>query len=503
MSAGEDLPMQQVEGELAVAVDADVQGLWAAALDIVRGELNELVFKTWFRDTEPLGMVGSDVLVSVSNNWGRDWLRNRYSGLLSAALSQVSGEKTGVQFVVRSTDAEAARVDEQNDMAGADQTDRADDVLMASGSTKEAPTHAGAATPHERRVEGGSHPETKGLSTRYTFDRFVSGDSNRLAYACALAVAETPVYKYNPLFIYGGSGLGKTHLLQAVGHYISTYSPHLRVRYIDAQHMVDEFTDAIRSKGMEGFRRRYRENDVLLVDDVQALISKKETQEEFFRTFKVLHDGHKQIVLTSDRPPYELETLHERLISRFNNGMIADINPPELETRVAILKRKVESEGGMPVPNEVLTLIAERASGNVRELEGALIRVKAYALLTPEKTISVDLARDVLKGMFPDQVLRPIMIQTIQNEVCRFYNIPMEDLKGSKRSQNIVFPRQVAMYLARELTEMSLPRIGAEFGGKDHTTVIHATAKITKLLGEQREVLNQVQSLTTAIRQKS
>jgi chromosomal replication initiator protein len=484
--------MQQVEEELAARADADVHELWSAALDIVRGELNELVFKTWFRDTEPLGRVDSEIVVSVSNNWGRDWLRNRYTGLLSAALSQVSGESLGVRFIVRSPEDGAVPADTKDD-----------------GGVVAAP-RSGAFASSRDAESAQSHPsdtidrsEASGLSTRYTFDGFVSGDSNRLAYACALAVAETPVYKYNPLFIYGGSGLGKTHLLQAIGHYISTYMPHLRVRYIDAQHMVDEFTDAIRSKGMDGFRHRYRENDVLLVDDVQALISKKETQEEFFRTFKYLHDGHKQIVLTSDRPPYELETLHERLISRFNHGMIADINPPELETRVAILKRKVESEGGLPVPGEVLTLIAERASGNVRELEGALIRVKAYALLTPEKAITVDLARDVLKGMFPERALRPISIQTIQGEVCRFYNLSMDDLKGSKRSQNIVFPRQVAMYLARELTEMSLPRIGAEFGGKDHTTVIHATAKITKLLGERREVLNEIQTLTTAIRQKS
>jgi chromosomal replication initiator protein len=494
--SGEDRPMQQVEEELTFVAGADVHELWEQALDIVKGELNELVFKTWFRDTVPLGMVGSDVVVSVSNTWGRDWLRNRYSGLLSTALSEVSGEQLGVRFIVRTAEDPALPPDEAEapapSSAGAApaQDIESNDVVVPR-----------APSPISRDRVQASEPG--GMSNRYTFDRFVSGDSNRLAYACALAVAETPVFKYNPLFIYGGSGLGKTHLLQAIGHYISTYYPHLRVRYIDAQHMVDEFTDAIRSKGMDGFRRRYRENDVLLVDDIQALISKKETQEEFFRTFKVLHDGHKQIVLTSDRPPYELETLHERLISRFNHGMIADINPPELETRVAILKKKMEAEGGLPVPSEVLTLIAERASGNVRELEGALIRVKAYALLTPEKAITVELARDVLKGMFPEQAVRPISIQTIQNEVSRFFNLSMEDLKGSKRSQNIVFPRQVAMYLARELTDMSLPRIGAEFGGKDHTTVIHAAAKITKLLGEKREVLNQVQSLTTTIRQKS
>lgn len=485
--------MQQLEEGLTITAGEDVRGLWESALEIVRGELNELVFKTWFRDTEPLGMVGPDVVVSVSNTWGRDWLRNRYTGLLAAALSEVAGEQTSVRFIVRTTDDAIARDQEE-------QVDEATPELVVAAVEARVPA---VSAPDVTVRSRPSAPQAAGLGTRHTFDTFVAGDSNRLAYACALAVAETPVFKYNPLFIYGGSGLGKTHLLQAIGHYISTYYPHQRVRYIDAQHMVDEFTDAIRSKGMDAFRRRYRENDVLLVDDVQALISKRETQEEFFRTFKILHDGHKQIVLTSDRPPYELETLHERLISRFNNGMIADINPPELETRVAILKKRLELEGGIPVPAEVLNLIAERASGNVRELEGALIRVKAYALLTSDKTITVDLARDVLKGMFPERVARPISIQTIQNEVCRFFNLSMVDIVSNKRSQNIVFPRQIAMYLARELTDMSLPRIGAEFGGKDHTTVIHATAKITKLLGEQREVLNQVQSLTTSIRQKS
>jgi len=485
--------MQQVEDRVIGAASEGVRELWASALDIVKDELNELVFKTWFQDTEPLDKIGPDIVVSVSNTWGRDWLCNRYTGLLAAALTEAAGEPTGVKFVVRSAE----------ESASLGETRRHEEESAPAGSARPVAEEPAARIPDVAVAREQTAPTPVGLNARLTFDSFVVGGSNQLAYACALAVAETPVFKYNPLFIYGGSGLGKTHLLQAIGHYISTYYPHQRVRYIDAQHMVDDFTDSIRSKGMDAFRRRYRENDVLLVDDIQALISKKETQEEFFRTFKILQEGHKQIVITSDRPPFELETLHERIISRFNHGMIADINPPELETRVAILKRKVESEGGIPVPPEVLNLIAERASGNVRELEGALIRVKAYALLTPEKTITVDLARDVLKGMFPEQAVRPISIQVIQSEVCRFFNLNMTDLVGNKRSQNIVFPRQIAMYLARELTDMSLPRIGAEFGGKDHTTVIHANAKITKLLGEKREVLNQVQSLTTSIRQKS
>jgi chromosomal replication initiator protein len=481
----------QVEDAQLVATGSDVQDLWGRALVIVKGELNELMFNTWFRVAEPLGMIDSDMVVAVPNAWGRDWLQNRYSSLISATLSQVAGEPVGVRFVVRASDDASRQADE--DVAPPPASEDA-----AAPTEEQRPRPAADVT-----VQEAPHvQDSTGLSSRYTFDRFVPGESNRLAYACALAVAETPAFKYNPLFIYGGSGLGKTHLLQAIGHYIGTYYPHLRIRYIDAHHMVDDFTDSIRSKSMDAFRRRYRENDVLLVDDIQALIAKKETQEEFFRTFKVLHEGHKQIVLTSDRPPYELETLHERLISRFNHGMIADINPPELETRVAILKRKVEAEPGIPVPEEVLTLIAERASGNVRELEGALLRVRAFAALRPVKHITVEDARDVLRGMFPERTVRQISIQTIQNEVCRYFNLSKDDLLGNKRSQNIVLPRQIAMYLSRELTELSLPRIGAEFGGKDHTTVIHANSKITKLITEKREVLNDVQVLTTAIRQK-
>ena len=485
--------MPQTEALPTVLSDEGVAELWAHTLEIVKGQLNELVFNTWFRVAEPLGMIGNDMIISVPNAWGRDWLRTRYAGLLTATLTEVSGETLGVKFVVRASE-------------GAPEA--ADDAEEALSVTAPEPAQTEPAVAVERRVlprenERIEPADTFGLNPRYTFDRFVSGDSNQLAYACALAVAEEPAFKYNPLFIYGGSGLGKTHLLQAIGHYISTYYPHLRIRYVDAHRMVDDFTESIRNKGMDAFWTRYRDNDILLVDDIQALIAKKETQEEFFRTFKALHDGHKQIVLTSDRPPYELETLHERLISRFNHGMIADINPPELETRVAILKRKIEAQPGIPVPNEVLTLIAERASGNVRELEGALLRVRAFAALTPEKRITMEGARDVLKGMFPERSARQISIQTIQNEVCRYFGLSKDDLLGAKRSQNIVLPRQIAMYLARELTELSLPRIGAEFGGKDHTTVMHATSKITKMISERKAVLDDIQTLTTTIRQKS
>jgi len=484
--------MHTGESTAGAIAEPEVAQLWDDALHIVKRELNELVFKTWFKDTEPLGVVDDDIVVSVRNAWGRDWLQ-RYTGLISAALTQVSGRTMGVKFVVRSAE-DRVRLDDHPDPVAQPPVEETVLEEPSAGQTRGHGDHA----PHIQPRKPGT------INPRYSFDDFVVGDSNRLAYTCALAVAETPVFKFNPLFIYGGSGLGKTHLLQAIGHYISTYYPHLKVCYVDTQHMVDEFTESIRQKtGMDGFRRRYRENDVLLVDDVQSLIGKEKTQDEFFRTFKVLYDGNKQIILTSDRPPHELETLQDRLVTRFNHGMIADISPPELETRVAILKRKVESEGGMAVPNEVLTLIAERASSNVRELEGALIRVKAYAVLTPDKAITTDMAALVLKGMFPDRARRPISIQTIQHEACKFYGMSMTDLIGNKRSQNIVYPRQIAMYLSRELTDLSLPRIGAEFGGRDHTTVIHANAKITKMIGEQREVFNQIQSLTNLVRQKS
>jgi chromosomal replication initiator protein len=297
-------------------------------------------------------------------------------------------------------------------------------------------------------------------------------------------------------------GLGKTHLLQAIGHYVRTHYPHLKVKYVSTEQLVNDFIESVQdSRRTEGFRRQYRTNDVLLVDDIQFLIGKEKTQDEFFHTFNTLHEAGKQIVLSSDRPPKDLKGLEERLVSRFEMGLITDIQPPELETRIAILRKKVEA-GGTPVPDEVLTFIADRISGNIRELEGALIRVIAYNSLT-RHAIDLDLAQTVLKDTFPERSLRPISIASIQQEVCKFYGIGMVDLTGNKRSQNIVYPRQIAMYLSRELTDLSLPRIGVEFGGRDHTTVIHANAKIQKLLSQQRDVYNQIQSLTNLVRQKA
>ncbi len=476
--------MDSSTGAPQVAAE-DVRVLWDAALDIIRTELNTPTFKTWFEHAEPLGLDGEVLIVGASNSWGRDWLESRYSGLLAASLTQVAGTPMGVRFVVRGEDAapshEHMSITEVEEPA-------AEPVVLATVEAVET-----------QRVKEASEGE---FTRRYTFDTFVMGASNRFAHAAALAVAEAPGTAYNPLFIYGGVGLGKTHLLQSIGHYVRMHYPHMKVKYVSTEQLVNDFIESVQdSRRTEGFRRQYRTNDVLLVDDIQFLIGKEKTQDEFFHTFNTLHEAGKQIVLSSDRPPKDLKPLEERLVSRFEMGLITDIQPPELETRIAILRKKVEA-GGIPVPADVLTFIADRISSNIRELEGALIRVIAYSSLT-RHPIDLDLAESVLKDIFPERTLRPISIASIQQEVCKFYGIGMAELTGNKRSQNIVYPRQIAMYLARELTDLSLPRIGAEFGGRDHTTVIHATAKIQKLLSQQREVYNQIQSLTNLVRQKS
>ncbi|MCX8006579.1 MAG: chromosomal replication initiator protein DnaA [Coriobacteriia bacterium] len=453
----------------------DPAAVWSDALDIVRSELNTPTFKTWFEHTALVGCSDSTFVIGVPNEFARDWLESRYSGLLQAALSQVSGGEARVVFEV---------------------------VDAASAPVVQAPEPpAEPETPSHRPDR---EPPDASFNPKYTFDSFVVGSSNEFAYHAALAVAETPGGAYNPLYIYGGVGLGKTHLLQAIGHYVAQSFPHKRVKYVSSEQFTNDFINSIGDRDkrrIDGFRRQYRTNDVLLVDDIQFIAGKEQTQEEFFHTFNALQQAGKQIVLSSDKPPKDIGNIEDRLRSRFEMGLITDIQPPELETRIAILRRKVEAER-LLVPDEVLSFVAERISSNIRELEGALIRVVAFSSLT-RAPIDLDLASSVLKDIFPERTSRPISIASIQQEVCKFYGISRNDLVGSKRSQTYVYPRQVAMYLARELTDYSLPRIGQEFGGRDHTTVIHATAKIRKLMNEQREVYNQVQTLTNQIKQRS
>ena len=340
-----------------------------------------------------------------------------------------------------------------------------------------------------------------GLNQKYTFDTFIIGSSNRFAHAAALAVAEAPAQAYNPLFIYGSTGLGKTHLLQAIGHYVSQHSRRLTRRYVTSETFMNDFIDSLRDKRIEGFKRRYRNYDVLLIDDIQFFEGKERIQEEFFHTFNSLYEGGAQIIISSDRPPREIATLEERLRSRFEWGLLTDIQPPDLETRIAILRKKVNTERIAVTDPEVLTFIASRVASNIRELEGALTRVVAFSSLT-DRVMTVELAEHVLKDVFPQGDAAPeVTIPRIQEMISERFGVTLEELVSPRRSQSVAYPRQVAMYLSRELTDSSLPKIGKEFGGRDHTTVMHANSKITRLIREDRSVYNLVQELTARIKQ--
>ncbi|MFN2555568.1 MAG: chromosomal replication initiator protein DnaA [Nitriliruptorales bacterium] len=346
-----------------------------------------------------------------------------------------------------------------------------------------------------------SEEDPSQLNPKYVFDRFVIGPSNRFAHAAAFAVAEAPARAYNPLFIYGGAGLGKTHLLHAIGHYVRSLYTRLRVHYLTTEQFTNEFINAIRDDRVTAFQRKYRHADVVLIDDIQFLESKERTQEEFFHTFNSLHNAEKQIVISSDRPPKQIARLEDRLRSRFEWGLMTDIQPPDLETRIAILKKKANYED-LQVPGEVLYLIASKVQSNIRELEGALIRVTAFASLQRTE-VDPSLAEMVLKDLFPNETNREIGLQLIQEEVSAFFELSVEDLCSPSRSRQLVTARQIAMYLVRELTDLSLPRIGKAFGGRDHTTVMHATSKIADLMQERRTIYNQIQELTSRIRARS
>jgi chromosomal replication initiator protein len=354
-----------------------------------------------------------------------------------------------------------------------------------------------SAAPPESRASA----EPARLNPKYTFDTFVIGSSNRFAHAAAVAVAEAPAKAYNPLFIYGDSGLGKTHMLHAIGHYAQSLFNGARVRYVSSEEFTNDFINAIRDGKADNFRRRYRDMDILLVDDIQFLENKEQTQEEFFHTFNTLHNANKQIVISSDRAPKQLVTLEDRLRNRFEWGLITDVQPPELETRIAILRKKAAQEG-LVAPPEVLEYIASKISTNIRELEGALIRVTAFASLN-RQSVDLQLAEIVLKDLIPNDTGPEITAATIMAQTATYFGIDMEQLCGPSRSRVLVTARQIAMYLCRELTELSLPKIGQQFGGRDHTTVMHAEKKIRKLMAEKRPIYNQVTELTNRIKQQA
>jgi len=447
---------------LARQQELTADSLWTEVSDRLKGALNDTTFGTWFGDVSARELNERAFVLSVPNDFTRDWIEGHFLDLIGAAVRDATGgEKEVSLFVEREVE--------------------------PSGPVEDAP----AVQTARRAFE---------MSQKYTFDSFVIGSSNRFAHAAALAVAEAPAQAYNPLFIYGGTGLGKTHLLQAVGQYVGAHSRALSVRYITSETFMNDFINSLRDKRIEGFKQRYRTYDLLLIDDIQFLEHKERIQEEFFHTFNSLYEAGRQIVISSDRPPREISTLEERLRSRFEWGLITDIQPPDLETRIAILRKKVKTDG-IHVPDpQVLTFIAGRVSTNIRELEGALTRVVAFSSLTA-RPMTVELAQDVLKDVFPQGEAPEVSIERIQTAVSDRFGLSMEELCGDRRSQNIVYPRQVAMYLSRELTDASLPKIGREFGGRDHTTVIHATSKIARMIREDRSVYNLVQELTARVKQ--
>jgi chromosomal replication initiator protein len=452
--------------------------LWSAIAGRLRDTLTETTYDTWFGQARPHSYSGDRLVVEVPNDFTRDWIEGHFLDLVARAAGETSTTRAVVTFAV---------------------SERPSARPAAPPQTVPGPEPA----PERRQELQGRETAEVELNPKYTFDLFVIGSSNRFAHAAALAVAEAPAQAYNPLFIYGGTGLGKTHLLQAIGHYVRQHSRRLTTRYVTSETFMNEFIDAVRDRGarIEGFKRRYRNYDVLLVDDIQFIEGKERIQEEFFHTFNSLYEGGAQIIISSDRPPREIATLEERLRSRFEWGLLTDIQAPDLETRIAILRKRVETEGIAITDPDVLTFIASRVSANIRELEGALTRVVAFSSLT-DRPLTVELAEDVLKDVYPQGEAAPeVTIARIQEAVIQRFGVTIDELVSPRRSQAVAYPRQVAMYLSRELTDASLPMIGREFGGRDHTTVIHAKDKITKLIREDRSVYNLVQELTARIKQ--
>jgi chromosomal replication initiator protein len=439
--------------------------IWDEVLGRIENKVNRYSYFTWFRQTSFVADDGSRITVRVADPLVVDWLTKHYAGVINEALAEVGRAGTTLDF------------------------------LQDSAGEPPAPPALGPA-PDEANAPP-NPVDLAGLSPRYSFDTFIVGSSNQFAHAACRAVAEAPSRSYNPLFLYGGVGLGKTHLMHAIGQYVLTHSPGLKLTYISAERFMNEVINAIRYDRILEFRERYRGVDVLLVDDIQFIVGKERTQTEFFHTFNALHDAQKQIVLSSDCPPHQISELEERLRSRFEWGLIADLQAPDLETKIAILKRKAEGEG-VPLPDDVALYIAGRIKSNVRELEGSLVRLLAYASLTG-RDISMTLAQEVLRDVLRSDE-RAVTIDMIQKFVADYYQLKLVDLKSRNNSKSIAMPRQVAMYLCKALTRASLPEIGKSFGGKHHSTVIHSIRKVEDLRKRDATFNSVINTLTESFR---
>jgi chromosomal replication initiator protein len=455
----------------------DAKQVWRAALGELQVSLSPANFETWLRDTQLVDVDDQRFRISVPNGFAKDWLETRYRSLISQTLARIVGYSVQVEFTVQSPNGTATAAEANGAPAGA--------PAPSQQAVRVEPTRVGG--------EGG----TTNINPRYTFANFIVGSANRLAHAASLSVAERPGHAYNPLFLYGGVGLGKTHLMHAIGNQVIAKFPRKRVVYATSEKFTNEFITSIQQGKIDDFRARYRRIDLLLIDDIQFIADKERTQEEFFHTFNAIHEDGKQIVLSSDRPPKAILTLEERLRSRFEWGLIADLTAPDLETRIAILRAKAE-EGAVPITSDVIEFIARKVVSNIRELEGALNRIVAYASMGA-MPISIELAQAVLSNVLYNPKKRQVTPERIAKAVADYYGVQMDALKGQKRDKAIVTPRQVAMFLMREETDVSLLRIGAELGGRDHSTVLHACDKITRESAVNDELRREIAAVRELI----
>ena len=466
-------------------IDDQLTLIWSETRELLRTQMNERTFRLWFDRTLPLDLSEGSFVLGVPNDFARDWIEKRFADKVGEALTQVLGDTVRLSLVV---DERAAALGESPAAA------------EGAAPTPVAPPAPAAAT--RIAPDGVRARSVADLNPRYVFDRFVIGPHNEYATAVARSVAETPAEAYNPVFVYADTGLGKTHLIQAIAHAVLHKHPSLQVKYVTVERFTDDFINAVTDKGrIDGFKQSYRENDVLLVDDVQFLAEKQQTQVEFFHTFNSLYEAGHQIVITSDRPPRELEELEERLRSRFGQGVVVDISRPDLETRIAILRKQVKWEGYHIAEPEVLEWIAARVTANIRELYGALTRTVGFASIRGSE-VTLELAKEALNDILPKAYAHPVTVEMVQAEVARQFGLHVNDLRGNRRTKDVAYARQVAMYLARDLTESSLPQIGERFGGRHHTTVLYAVDKIERQLkdGHDRQLYELVQLITTRVK---
>ncbi|MCK4309626.1 MAG: chromosomal replication initiator protein DnaA, partial [Candidatus Atribacteria bacterium] len=444
---------------------AEIEELWNKILEIIKKELSPQAYNSWFSQTKAVKFDGNELIISAPGDFCKDWLEKHYVGFIKDILKGTIGSDDNLKIEFRTADQKFSAP--AHFIPNPEKKTKKSDLVLKDSKLV--------------------------LTPKYTFDSFVVGDGNRFAHAACLAVAQSPSKSYNPLFVYGGVGLGKTHLIQAIGRYITQKNGKTKVLYISSEKFTNEMIDSIRDDRTVAFRDKYRSVDVLLIDDIQFLAGKERTQEEFFHTFNTLYDSNKQIVITSDRPPKDIPTLENRLISRFEWGLITDIQPPDFETRIAILRKKAQAEN-LSVPTEALDFIAEKIPSNIRQLEGALTKLVAFSIFT-KKELSVSLAQEILKDIIPLEN-KKISISQIQKAVTDYYTIKVNSLLSKKRTKDIVLARQVAIYLSRELTDLSLTSIGEAFGRRDHTTIIHSYTKIKNKIKKDKSFKDIIDNLS-------